>query len=146
MRHILVKTDAVTSDNQAKAKLEELREQILDNKASFGDLANSSSADLASSNKGGELGWVTPDKLVPEFSNEMDKLAIDSISEPFKTAFGWHIAQVLERRSSNDTNAKLREKAQMILHNRKFEEKLAQWQRQMRDESYVKFSDSSNKS
>ena len=138
VRHILIRTDALTSEAQAIAKLNTLKSEILSGKTTFEKAAKTYSNDLASSAKGGELGWVTSDKLVPEFSEKIQDLAENKISEPFKTPFGWHIVEVLGRRTSTAPETKLRQKAHQLLQKRKFEERLEAWQRQLRDESYVK--------
>lgn len=136
VRHILIKTNAVTSDNDAKARLSEIRQKILHGE-DFGQLAKTHSGDLASASKGGNLGWVSKDVLVPEFSEVMESLAINDVSEPFKSSFGWHIMQVLERKTQTADETALRNKAKEMLQQRKFEEKQQTWARQLRDEAYV---------
>jgi peptidyl-prolyl cis-trans isomerase SurA len=136
VRHILIKTNAVTSDNEAKARLSEIRQKILQGE-DFGQLAKTHSSDLASASKGGNLGWVSKDVLVPEFSEVMESLEINDVSEPFKSSFGWHIMQVLERKTQTADETALRQKAKEMLQQRKFEEKQQTWARQLRDEAYV---------
>ncbi len=140
VRHILIKTNAVTSDKEAKAKLTDLRNKIKEGE-DFEQLAKTHSSDLASANKGGSLGWVSSDVLVPEFSSVMEKLDTNEISEPFKTSFGWHIMQVLERKTLSSDEIAMRQKAKDMLTQRKMEEKLQAWSRQVRDEAYVKILD-----
>ena len=96
-RHILIRTNEVTSDQDARARLERLRERILLGD-DFDTLARANSDDTASAVNGGDLGWSTPGNLVPIFEENMNQLAIDEISQPFKTEFGWHIVQILGRR------------------------------------------------
>ncbi|MGD9591707.1 MAG: peptidylprolyl isomerase [Candidatus Berkiella sp.] len=140
VRHILIKTNAMTSDSEAKAKLTELRNKIQEGE-DFAQAAKTYSSDLASANNGGSLGWVSADVLVPEFSSVMEKLNTNEISEPFKTSFGWHIMQVLERKTLSNDEVALRQKAKDMLSQRKLEEKLQIWARQLRDEAYVKILD-----
>ncbi|MBS0288836.1 MAG: peptidylprolyl isomerase [Proteobacteria bacterium] len=137
VRHILIKTNAVTSDSDAKTKLTQLRQKIIKGE-DFEQLAKTHSADLASASNGGSLGWITKDVLVPEFSEVMESLNLKDISEPFKTSFGWHIMQVLERNAPSSDETALRQKAKDMLQHRKFQEKLQIWARQLRDEAYVK--------
>lgn len=136
VRHILIKTNAATSDREAQHRLSQLRQKILKGE-DFEKLAKAHSADLASSSNGGNLGWVRKDVLVKEFSDVMDALAINDVSEPFKTSFGWHIMQVLDRKAETGDKA-LRQKAKEMIQQRKYEEKAQAWARQLRDEAYIK--------
>jgi len=136
VRHILIKTNTITSDHDAEKRLNEILEKINQGE-DFAKLAKAHSADLGSASNGGSLGWVTADVLVPEFSSKMQTLALNEISQPFKSPFGWHIMQVLERKVQNDDEAALRQKAREMLQQRKYEEKLQTWARQLRDEAYV---------
>jgi len=137
VRHILIKTNAVTSDSDAKQKLAEIKQKISEG-ADFAQLAKAHSADLGSSSNGGSLGWVSKDVLVPEFSQVMENLTVQELSEPFKTSFGWHIVQVMDRKTVSEDEASFKQKAKQMLQQRKYEEKLQTWARQLRDESYVK--------
>lgn len=138
VRHILIKTNAVTSDEDARQRLSEMRRKI-EKGEDFAKLAKAHSADLGSASNGGSLGWITPDVLVPEFSSKMQSLSANEISEPFQSPFGWHLVQVLDRKATqeNDETA-LRQKAKEMIQQRRFEEKLQAWTRQIQDESYVK--------
>ncbi|MGE4349804.1 MAG: peptidylprolyl isomerase [Candidatus Berkiella sp.] len=137
VRHILVQTNDYVSDKEAKTKLNVIKQQIQagDN---FEALAKTHSNDLASSMKGGNLGWVTKDVLVPEFSKVMENMPLTEISEPFQSPFGWHILQVLDKKTVNDSDNALKMRAREMLQQRKFEEKLQAWQNQLRDEAFVK--------
>jgi len=137
VRHILIKTNATTSDKDAEQRLHAIREKIQKGE-DFAQLAKTHSADLGSANNGGSVGWVTPDVLVPEFSAQVNKLGLQEISAPFKTSFGWHIVQVTDKQTQTNDEASLRQKAKKMLQQRKAEEKLQAWTRQLRDESYVK--------
>lgn len=136
VRHILIKTNTITSDHDAEKKLRDILEKINQGE-DFAKLAKAHSADLGSSSNGGSLGWVTADVLVPEFSSKMQALALNEISQPFKSPFGWHIMQVQERKVQNDDEAAMRQKAKQMIQQRKYEEKLQTWARQLRDEAYV---------
>src|SRR5665647_982942 len=93
-RHVLVKTSEIVSEADARRKLNNLRERIV-NGADFGELAKLNSDD-ASSIKGGDLGWIYPGDTVPEFERVMNSLKVGQLSEPFVTSFGWHLMQVLD--------------------------------------------------
>lgn len=137
-RHILIRTNEVVSDNDARSRLEQLRQRILGGD-SFAELARSHSDDTVSARKGGDLGWVNPGETVPEFQREMDKLAPGQISEPFKTPFGWHIVQVIARRQYDDTQQYKRAKAREAIRARKQREALELWLRRLRDEAYIEY-------
>jgi peptidyl-prolyl cis-trans isomerase SurA len=137
-QHILIKTDEITNSEVARSRLNVLRSRIV-NGANFNDLARASSDDPASAVKGGDLGWLSPGDTIPPFEKAMDALAIDEISEPFETQFGWHIVQVLGRRDRDSTEEVRRAKATEVLRNRKIDEELQAWFRQIRDEAFVEY-------
>ena len=137
-RHILIKPDQLISSAQAKAKLEQLKSRI-DNGDDFALLAKGNSQDPVSAIDGGDLGWRSPGELVPEFQQVMDSLEPNQISEPFQSSFGWHIVQVLERREFDNTESVKRGKARMAIHDRKLNEAMQNWTRQLRDEAYVEY-------
>jgi peptidyl-prolyl cis-trans isomerase SurA len=135
-RHILIKTNELVSDQEARARLAQLRHRLIGGDA-FADLARSHSEDTGSAIKGGDLGWVNPGDTVPSFEQEMDSLQPNDISQPFQTPFGWHILQVLERRRHDNTEQMLKTKAQEKIRNRKADEATDLWLRRLRDEAYV---------
>lgn len=135
-RHILIRTSEVVSDDDAKVRLGQLRQRIVGGD-DFATLARAHSEDTGSALKGGDLGWVNPGDTVPEFEEVMGKLALNEVSEPFKSPFGWHIAQVLERRSQDTTEELLRLKAKEAIQRRKAEEATEAWLKRLRDEAYV---------
>ena len=134
-RHILIKTNELVSEVDAKRRLTELKER-LDNGANFADLARLQSDD-GSAGKGGELGWLSPGDTVPEFERAMDALAINALSEPIRSPFGWHLIQVLERRSEDVTQEKQKLKARLEIRERKADEAYQEFVRQLRDRAYV---------
>lgn len=137
VRHILIKTNAATADKDAQQRLTELRQKILAGE-SFATLAKAHSADLGSASNGGSIGWVSKEILVPEFSEQMERLPLKELSQPFKSSFGWHLVEVLERKTETNDEVALRQKAREMLQQRKFEEKLQTWARQLQDEAYIK--------
>ncbi|MGH8401051.1 MAG: peptidylprolyl isomerase, partial [Gammaproteobacteria bacterium] len=137
-RHILIKTSALMTDDQAKAKLEEVRKQILGG-ADFAKLAKEYSDDTGSASDGGDLGWVDPGATVPIFEQEMNKLQVGQISEPFKSQYGWHIVQVLGRRKSDQTEEARKNKAYDAIYARKSDEILQDWLGQLRGSAYIEY-------
>jgi peptidyl-prolyl cis-trans isomerase SurA len=135
-RHILIRTDEVTSDTDARQRLEQLRERALQGD-DFAALARSSSDDQASAIKGGDLGWVSPGNMVPAFEEVMNRTPVGAISEPFKTRFGWHIVQVLAHRNHDETEEAKRLEARKAVRDRKAKEAKQQYLRRLRDQAYV---------
>lgn len=136
LRHILIKTSEVVSEADAQRRLTELRERIVTGGADFATLARQYSAD-ASAAKGGDLGWVFPGDTVPDFERAMDALKPKEVSRPVKTPFGWHLIQVLERRTGGLPQERLRLQARQALRERKSDEAFQEWLRQLRDRTYV---------
>jgi peptidyl-prolyl cis-trans isomerase SurA len=136
-RHILAKTSEIVSEADARRKLNNLRERIV-NGTDFGELAKLNSDD-ASSIKGGDLGWIYPGDTVPEFERVMNSLKVGQLSEPFVTSFGWHLMQVLERRQADVSGERKRQEARLILRERKADEAYQEWLRQLRDRAFVEY-------
>jgi len=134
-RHILVKTNEVVGDNDAKIRLLQLKERI-ENGADFAELAKLHSDDLSAS-RGGDLKWLNPGDTVPEFERMMDSLKPNEISTPVQSPFGWHLIQVLERRDQDITEERKRLDARRTIRERKSEETFEDWVRQARDRAYV---------
>ena len=135
-RHILIRTDELTSDDDAKNRLQQLYQRIQGGE-DFSALARAHSDDKGSAIKGGDLDWVSPGNLVPKFEEVMDSLPKDGLSEPFRTQFGWHIVQVLERRDFDATEEVKRNKAKLALRKRKADEALQLYLRKLRDQAFV---------
>jgi peptidyl-prolyl cis-trans isomerase SurA len=136
-RHILIKTGELVSSSEARHKLEGLKER-LDNGADFAELARLHSNDLSAA-KGGDLGWLYQGDTVPEFERAMDALAINEISKPVQSPFGWHLIQVLERKNAEAGDERKRLMARQALRERKSDEAYEDWLRQMRDRAYVEY-------
>ncbi len=136
VRHILIKTNELIDDNEAKKRLLSLRERIIDGD-DFATLARANSDDKGSAISGGDLNWVGPGDLVPPFEAAMNKLAINEISEPVQTQFGWHIIQVLERQDKDNSVDFKKNQIRKQIRNRKIEEETELWLRRLRDEAFV---------
>lgn len=134
-RHILIKTNEITSESDARNRLLQLKER-LDNGAKFEDLARQYSDD-GSASKGGDLGWVNPGDTVPEFEKAMNALKPGEISQPVQSPFGLHLIQVLERREQDVTQERQKLQARQAIRERKAEEAFQDWVRQIRDSAYV---------
>jgi peptidyl-prolyl cis-trans isomerase SurA len=137
VRHILVKVNEVVSEGEAKARIDRIRDRLSDG-GKFEDIARVNSED-ASSAKGGDLGWVSPGDTVPDFERAVNSLALNEISQPVRSPFGWHIIQVLERRKQDVTEERRRDQARQALRQRKSDEGFSDFVRQMRDRTYVEY-------
>lgn len=136
-RHILVRLNEVVAESEAKRRLSEIRERIAKG-ADFAEQARLQSED-ASSVRGGDLGWLSPGDTVPEFEQAMDALKPGEISEPIQTPFGWHLIQVVERRTEDLTKERQRQLARQAIRARKSDEAFTEWVRQQRDRAFVEY-------
>ncbi|MGB0129127.1 MAG: peptidylprolyl isomerase [Rhodocyclaceae bacterium] len=136
-RHILIKVTEIVPDDEAKRKLEVLKDR-LDHGGDFAELAKSQSNDLSAA-KGGDLGWLYAGDTVPEFERAMDALKPGEISAPIRSPFGWHLIQVLERRNQDASAERQRLVARQAIRERKIEESYQDWVRQLRDRAYVEY-------
>ncbi len=136
VRHILIKTNEIVSDEEARQRLEAIAARIEEGD-DFSDLAKANSADTGSAIKGGDLSWVMPGLLVPKFEQAMTALALNELSPPIQTQFGWHLIQVLERRSKDNSKEHKYNEARDVLRQQKIEEQTELWLRRLRDEAYV---------
>jgi peptidyl-prolyl cis-trans isomerase SurA len=134
-RHILIKSSEVVSEADARRRLAGLRERIVGG-ADFAELARLNSQDGTAA-RGGELGWVHPGDTVPEFERAMNALKPGELSEPVRSPFGFHLIQVLERRTTDMSAERQRLQARQQLRERKSEEAYQEWLRQLRDRTYV---------
>lgn len=135
-RHILVKTSEIMDDAQAREKLLGLKARI-EKGEDFAKLARENSEDTGSMLSGGDLGWSMPGMFVAEFEDALKNTSINSISRPFKSQFGWHILQVLERRKEDMSDKMKRNQAANVLRSRRFDEEFQLWLTQIREEAYV---------
>ena len=137
-RHILLATNDILPASDTLLKIKNIRQQIIDGN-DFADMARSYSQDPVSAANGGDLGWVNPGEMVPEFDKALSQLKLNEISQPIRTNFGFHLIRVLERRQQ-DIGEKLdRADARKQIHARKSDERYQQWIRQLRDEAYIKY-------
>jgi peptidyl-prolyl cis-trans isomerase SurA len=136
VRHILIKPSEIRSEDDTKRLVERLHQRILAGE-DFSQLAKDFSEDPGSALNGGTLSWIDPNILVPEFREVMNSTPAGELSKPFKSPYGWHVLEVMGRRAT-DSSAQYREQQAMtLLRNRKYDEELQVWLRQIRDEAYV---------
>jgi len=135
VRHILLRAREGVSDADARDRLQRLRTRIAAG-ADFAEAARINSED-ASASKGGDLGWVAAGDTVPEFERVMNQLKDGEVSQPVQTPFGWHLVQVIERRSDELSEERKRANARQAIRARKADEAYQDWLRQSRDRAFV---------
>jgi peptidyl-prolyl cis-trans isomerase SurA len=136
-RHILLRPSEVLLPEEVHLRLVDLRRQLVDEGASFSELARTHSQDPGSAALGGDLGWQTRGQFVPVFDEQLDQLEIGEISEPFQSQFGWHIVQLLDTRERDRTLDSRRNQAEQFVRARKADERLDSWVQKQRDEAYI---------
>lgn len=140
VRHILVAPSTIRTEAEAKEMIDKLYERIQGGD-DFAELAKANSDDPVSAIDGGSLDWVTPGQMVPAFEQTMEQTKIGALSEPFRSSFGWHILQVQDRRTQDMGELIQSNQAQQILHRRKYEEELAFWLLEIKDEAFIEIKD-----
>jgi peptidyl-prolyl cis-trans isomerase SurA len=136
VRHILIKTNELIDDAEARKRLFELKKRISDGD-DFATLARSHSDDKGSALKGGDLGWLEPGSLVKPFEEAMNRLKVNELSDPIQSQFGWHLIQVLDRKDKDNASEHRKNVVREAIRKRKIEEETELWLRRLRDEAYV---------
>lgn len=134
-RHILIRLNEVVAESEAVRRLQEIREKLAKG-GDFAEFARTSSED-GSAARGGDLGWLSPGDTVPEFEQAMNALKPGEVSQPVQSPFGWHLIQVMERRTEDLTIERQRQMARQAIRARKADEAFTEWVRQQRDRAYV---------
>ncbi len=137
-RHILLTPNELEDDQTLEQRLNDIRNRVLKGE-DFGAIAAVTSKDPGSAAEGGDLGWAGPGTFVPEFERQLDALNENEISKPFRTQYGWHIIQLLGRRTHDITEDKQRQQVYAQLRESKAEEETELWLRRLRDEAFVDY-------
>lgn len=135
-RHLLLSPNALRDEAATQALIVQLRQRIADGE-SLASLAREMSDDRASRQSGGSLGWVSPGQMVSSFEEAMNELEPGEVSQPVQSRFGWHLIEVEERRQSDLTDTLRRQQVQQLLSERRFEEEVQNWLREIRDNTWV---------
>lgn len=136
-RHILIQPNVILSDGKAKNMLNTLYDELKQGEGDFEAYARENSDDPGSAAKGGELGWADPEMYVPAFKNALAELEPGEYSKPFKSVHGWHLVQLIDRRTRDATETAYEDHAYRMLFNRKFNEEAETWLRELREQAYV---------
>lgn len=136
VRHILIMPNEIIDDATARQRLEDTLQKIRDG-ADFAEQAKLLSDDPGSANLGGDLGWSNPGTFAPEFEAAMNSHEIGEVTEPFRTQFGWHILEVLERRVYDNTEDLKQYNCDRRIRAGKMEQETQLWMRRLRDEAFV---------
>ena len=135
VKQILLKKNQIVSEDDINKKLANIRNLIIEG-ISFSDAAEKYSEDGSAANKG-DLGWLNPGDTIPEFEKEMDNLKLNEISEPFKTALGWHLIQLNDRREKDLSSESLRQRVKESLLKQKTDIKFNDWVESLREGGHV---------
>ena len=136
VRHILLRPNEILDDAAVQQKMLGIRERIVAGD-DFATIAEAVSEDTVSSSEGGELGWLSPGDTVPEFEEALAQLPLNELSQPIQSRFGWHLMEVLERRSHDTTDEAKREQCARQIRATKAEEERELWARRLRDQAFV---------
>jgi peptidyl-prolyl cis-trans isomerase SurA len=136
VRHILLRPNEILDDAAVRQKALGIRDQIARGD-DFATVARAVSEDTVSASDGGDLGWLSPGDTVPEFEQVIAELPLGELSEPIKSRFGWHLVEVLERRSHDTTDELRREECARQIRASKAEEERELWVRRLRDQAFV---------
>jgi peptidyl-prolyl cis-trans isomerase SurA len=136
VRHILLRPNEILDEAAVQQKIIGIRAQIAGGD-DFATVAEAVSEDPASANEGGDLGWLSPGDTVPEFEEALADLPLNELSQPIKTRFGWHLMEVLERRSYDTTDEVKRQQCARQIRATKAEEERELWARRLRDQAFV---------
>lgn len=137
IRHILITPNQIIDDETAKQRLDEAVQKLRDGEDEFGELAKLMSDDPTTQNEGGDLGWKGPGTFVPEFEQVAQNAEIGDVSDPFRTRFGWHILEVLDRRIYDNTEDLKESNCVQRVRNSKLADESELWIRRIRDDAYV---------
>ena len=140
IRHIMLSPNEIRNEEQTITEIQELRQRILSGE-DFAVIARQHSDDATSVVAGGDLDWVNEGGMPPEFESVIQELEENTLSEPFESATGWHIAEVLGRRESDLSQQYTRSQAANSLRNRKFDLELQNWMIEIREKAFVEFID-----
>lgn len=136
IRHIMMRPSNVTPENVVIQRLKDIKSKLDKGEGDFQTLARLYSAD-PSGTRGGDLGWLYPGDVPPEMEKAFDGLTVGEISEPIKTPYGWHIFQVIDRRTKSGINERQRMQAREALREQKLGDAVLDWERQLMSEAYV---------
>ena len=137
VRHILVKPSIIVSEEKARSMLAGFVTDLKAGNADFAELAKEHSEDPGSALNGGAYDWTDPNSWVGEFKETALGLEKGQISEPFRTQFGWHIMELMDRRISDKTELVKQNRAHQMIFNRRFKEESFTFQRELREQAYI---------
>jgi len=138
-RHILIKTNELQDDETVRGRLQLIHDRIASGAEDFAAIAKAVSEDPGSAPEGGDLGWTGPGTFVPDFEQALSKLASSEVSPPFHTQYGWHIAQMLGRRTQDMSTDERKRRAFEQIRASKADEETELWLRRLRDEAFVDY-------
>ena len=134
--HILLKPDVMTSSDTVRQRLITMRNEIKD-LDDFKVFAKKYSSDKASGFRGGDLGYIRLESVVPAFASKLQKTPVKKISDPFQSRFGWHILYIENIRSIDDTNKIIRKNIAKSIRINKAKRERDDWVAKLKDQAYI---------
>ena len=136
VKHFLISAESSVAKNQAMKRARQLRNRILEGEE-FDTIARIYSDDSGSAALGGDLGWVSPGQMVPEFEKTFTEMPMGKVSEPFESQYGVHVLLVEDRRKKNVTEQVKRGRAENILRRQRADREFGQWVRELMEGAYI---------
>ncbi len=137
-QHLMIEISELMDATSAETKIRELHQQLLDGE-DFAELAKEHSDDPTSANLGGDLGWFEPNAYGPAVGQRLEAMEKDALSAPFRSSIGWHLIKHQGKRTVDRTVEFQREEARQAIWDRKAEEEIELWLRQLRDEAFIDY-------
>lgn len=137
-RHIMIKPNALVTEQDAQDKINAIYHQIVDEHKDFGALAKADSDDTTNANIGGDMGWFMHDDWGSDIGNLVASMKAGEVSQPFKSQDGtWHLIQLLDTRQADKTTDIQRDQARQAIAARKSADAYDQFLRDMRSDAYI---------
>lgn len=135
---IFLKNNPLLTEQQMQEEAKSIKQDIMAGQ-DFAKAAEINSQDASSASRGGNLGWVVPGMLPAGLDEALPQLKLNQVSDPIKTAQGWYILKVTDRRQivqnkQDFINTQIRE----MIYKRKFNEAVQNWVQRLRSQSYIK--------
>jgi parvulin-like peptidyl-prolyl isomerase len=89
------------AEGKARGRLDEIVKKLKRRGADFAAVARAESDETGAASRGGEIGWLSEDQMVPGIRSTVVKLAKDGVSEPIRLDDGWHVVKVLDTRPAS---------------------------------------------
>jgi len=137
-RHILIRPEENETPEEALNRANELYELLVAGEP-FESIARLHTSDDTTRLNGGDLGWVNPGQLVPRFEEAASALPLNTISQPVRTRFGFHIILVEDRQEVDMVTEIAEVRAREAVFRRKAEELYKNWFRAVKERTFNEY-------